>query len=156
MNSTAERVRGLIRNHPLHPLFVHFPVAFLSAAVVTDLLAWVASGPAWLHSSLYFHAAGCATGAVAIVFGILDARRIARGSSSAGTALMHGFLMAGAWLIFLLSLLGRYYQQQQAPNWMLSLGSALAFLVFMSGGWLGASLVYQHGVGVSGPDDREP
>lgn len=64
--------RAAIREHPIHPLLVHFPISFLSAALLTDLVFWWTADPFWAQMSFWLVAGGFATGALSAVPGTTD------------------------------------------------------------------------------------
>src|SRR5690606_13528318 len=68
-----------IGGHPLHPIFIPFPIAFLIGALLTDL-AYVGgtADPFWARASLWLIAGGFIGGALAAVFGLIDFLTIRR------------------------------------------------------------------------------
>ena len=63
-----------IASHPLHPLLVTFPIAFLVAAAGTDIGYWLTSDPFWARASVWLIGAGFAAGlAAALATGFLAA-----------------------------------------------------------------------------------
>jgi uncharacterized membrane protein len=61
-----------IREHPLHPLLVPFPIAFLVGALASDL-AFLGSGdPFWARASAWLIGAGVVMEALAAVAGLTD------------------------------------------------------------------------------------
>ncbi len=67
-----------IAGHPLHPLIVTFPIAFLTGAFATDLGYWLTSDPFWARASLWLIGAGSIAGLVAALTGMLDFLKIDR------------------------------------------------------------------------------
>ena len=66
-NSTAK-----IRNHPLHPMLIAFPVAFLVGALVTDL-AFLGKGDGfWARASMWLIGAAIAMTLLAALAGFTD------------------------------------------------------------------------------------
>lgn len=61
-----------IRDHPLHPMLVHFPIAFLSAALATDLAFWWTADAFWARVSFWLIAAGLAMGSLASLIGTFE------------------------------------------------------------------------------------
>ncbi len=59
---------GTLQN--LHPLFVHFPIAFLSGAMIFYFAAWVRKREICAWTGLWMLALGVLTGAGAIVTGV--------------------------------------------------------------------------------------
>lgn len=67
-----------IAGHPLHPLSVIFPIAFLSGALGSDVGYWFTEDPFWARASLWLIGAGLAGGVVAAIIGMSDFLRIER------------------------------------------------------------------------------
>ena len=42
-----------IAGHPIHPMLIPFPIAFLVTAFVTDLAAWQSGNAAWAVASMW-------------------------------------------------------------------------------------------------------
>jgi uncharacterized membrane protein len=61
-----------IAGHPIHPMLVVFPIAFLIAAFFTDLAARRTGSDFWAWSSFWLTSAGLAMGALAALFGTID------------------------------------------------------------------------------------
>src|SRR5215213_8748498 len=61
-----------IMGHPLHPMLIPFPIAFLVATFVCDLVFWRTGNPAWATGSLYLLGAALVMGALAAVAGLTD------------------------------------------------------------------------------------
>ena len=134
--------------HPLHPLLVHFPVAFWTGAVVLDLFG-LATGRGWVWKlSFGCHAAGVATAGVAMLAGFLDLRSLAQGDPARDTAASHMLAMSTAWLLFLTVVALRAASPASVPSSWAIVGAVAAFLVMVFGSWLGGQLVYRFGVGV--------
>src|SRR3546814_6826582 len=57
-----------IRGHPIHPMLIPFPLAFLVGVLLTDLAYWATSDPFWARASLWLVGAGVVSGLVAAVF----------------------------------------------------------------------------------------
>ncbi|HVN91805.1 MAG TPA: DUF2231 domain-containing protein [Candidatus Binataceae bacterium] len=54
----------------LHPLFVHFPIAFLSGAMVVYFAAWITKRESWEWAALWMLSFGVLGGVGAIVTGL--------------------------------------------------------------------------------------
>lgn len=61
-----------IHGHPIHPMIIPFPIAFLMGALVTDIIFLVQGDDFWASCSYWLLFAGVAMGLVAAVFGIAD------------------------------------------------------------------------------------
>src|SRR5690242_10820105 len=61
-----------IAGHPLHPMLIPFPIAFLVSALVTDILYLRGGRPGFAEASMWLLGAGVAMGLLAAVFGFID------------------------------------------------------------------------------------
>jgi uncharacterized membrane protein len=144
-----------IAGHPLHPLLVTFPIAFLSSALFTDLAYWLSGDPFWARASFWLIASGLLTGLVAAVTGLSDFLKIKRvRQHNAGWIHLIGNVAALG--ISAINLLLRWGDRAAA---ILPTGLFLSLLVAtLLGvtGWYGAELIYRHKVAVigSGPNER--
>ncbi|MFA5531354.1 MAG: DUF2231 domain-containing protein, partial [Thiohalomonadaceae bacterium] len=63
------RSRVNIAGHPVHPMLVPFPIAFLVGVLATDLLYLFTGNGYWAQSSVYLAVAGLVTGVAAAMVG---------------------------------------------------------------------------------------
>src|SRR5215207_11356103 len=61
-----------IAGHPLHPMLIPFPVAFLVATFVCDLIFWRTGNAAWSTASLWLLGAALVMAALAALAGLTD------------------------------------------------------------------------------------
>src|SRR5690348_4770830 len=61
-----------IAGHPIHPMVIPFPIAFLVSAFVTDVIAWQSGDAAWAIASMWLIGAAIVMALVAAVFGFTD------------------------------------------------------------------------------------
>jgi len=54
----------------LHPLVIHFPIAFLTGALLVYLLAWIAQREAWAWTGLWLLTLGTLGGALSVWTGL--------------------------------------------------------------------------------------
>lgn len=138
-----------IAGHPLHPLIVTFPIAFLTATFGTDVVYWFTGDGFWARASFWLIIAGLVTGLLAAATGMSDFLKIDRvRQHSAGWAHMVGNVAALG--LSLINLLLRWNNQAGA---ILPTGLIISLLVAgLLGvtGWYGAELVYRHKVAVIG------
>jgi uncharacterized membrane protein len=143
--------KAAIAGHPLHPLLVPFPVAFLVGALLTDLSYWWTADPYWARTSLWLVGAGLVGGGLAAVFGLVDFMAIGRVREH-----------ADGWIHFLgnatvLALaFGSVLLRQPDPvaavlPWGIALSALIAGLLLVTG-WYGGELAYRHMIGVTGHD----
>lgn len=64
--------------HPIHPILVQFPIAFLVGALLTDAVFWFTGDVFWAKASFWLIVGGLVGGLVAALTGILDFLRIPR------------------------------------------------------------------------------
>ena len=67
-----------IGGHPIHPMLVVFPIAFLVGALATDLAFWRTGDHFWALASEWLLGAGVVMGALAAVAGLIEFLTITR------------------------------------------------------------------------------
>ncbi|MBF2046226.1 DUF2231 domain-containing protein [Leptolyngbya sp. NK1-12] len=138
-----------IIGHPLHPLLVTFPIAFLTAPLLTDLVYWITGDLFWARASFWLIGAGIVTGIIAAITGMMDFLRIDRvRQHSAGWIHMVGNVAALGLSVINLAL---RWGDQAGP--ILPFGIVLSLIVAGAlgvTGWYGAELIYRHKVAVIG------
>jgi uncharacterized membrane protein len=134
--------------HPLHPALVHFPIACWSLAAAADLAGLWWGEAAWRWSAGLL-ATGCTLALAAMLAGLWDITRVPEGPAlRAAHAHMAAMLLAfGAFCTRLLLRLD--HLQPLPPNAASLLLDAAGMAALLLGGWLGAQLVYRHGVGTA-------
>lgn len=144
-----------IHRHPLHPMMVVFPIAFLFAALPADVVFLLTADPFWARASFWLLAGGVAAGLAAGAVGTVDllSMREARTTVSAWSH------MASA--LMLLALAGynlriRWNEPVEAVlPWGLVLSAAGALMVVVAA-WQGGTLTFRHGFGnYSEPGDGD-
>lgn len=143
-----------IAGHPLHPLIVTFPIAFLVAAPAADIGYWLTGDAFWARSAVWLLGAGIVSGIVAAVTGMSDFLRIERvRKRTAGWA--HMVLNIASLVLSLINFFIRLNNPEGAIlPWGIILSVAVASLLGLSG-WYGAELVYRHKVAVIGYTSRD-
>lgn len=138
-----------IAKHPLHPLIVTFPIAFLTGTLVTDAAYWFTSDPFWARASFWLLVGGLVTGLVAAATGMSDFLRIGRvREHSAGWVHMVGNIAA-----LTLSAINLWLRWGNETGAILPTGIIISlFVSSILGitGWYGAELIYRHKVAVIG------
>src|SRR5919106_7028432 len=61
-----------IAGHPIHPMLIPFPIAFLVATFVCDLMFWRTGNSAWSTAALYLLGAALVMAALAAAAGLTD------------------------------------------------------------------------------------
>ncbi len=158
LNSTSGiRSRATIAGHPIHPMLVPFPIAFLVGVLACDLVFWGNRDPFWARAAFWLVSAGLATAALAAIFGLVDFLLI-RAVRAIGAAWIHLALNVSLVLLTAWNLLHRIGDPVAA---VLPLGlilSAAVTLLLLASGWYGGELAYRFKVGsidgASGDDPR--
>ena len=145
------KVTAAVGGHPIHPMLIPFPVAFLVGTLASDLAFWGTRNPFWAQASLWLVGAGIVMALVAAVVGFTDfvgEPRI--------RALSHAWQhLIGNLVAVLLSIYNFYIRlgDHEAPIRSQGLYvSILVVLILGFTGWRGGDLVFRHRVGVA--DDR--
>jgi uncharacterized membrane protein len=144
------RSTAAIAGHPVHAAVVPFPIVCFTLVLVTDVLFWRTNNLMWQNFSSWLLFAGLIGGGLAAIFGAIDL--LVRPSvRRQRPAWLHGVgnvvVLA---LAFLNSLVHSGDGWTGVVPWGLTL-SAVTVLLLIVTVWLGRSLVYRHGVGVSAP-----
>lgn len=140
--------KAVVKGHPLHPMLIPFPFAFLAGAVAFDVLAWITRAPALWATGAHLTLAGVATGLLAAVPGLVDyALAVPPDSSAKRRATRHLLANASALVLFAAAWVVRAESVVDAHLGTLVLeASALALLG--AGGWMGGTLVYRNQIAV--------
>ena len=64
--------RAAILGHPVHPMLIPFPIAFLTGLLATDIAWWQSRDAFWARVSAWLLEAGLLTGLVAALVGLID------------------------------------------------------------------------------------
>ncbi len=138
-----------ILGHPIHPIIVIFPVAFLSSAAGTDLGYWLTRDPFWVRASMWLIGLGALAGILAGLVGMVDFVRIPRvRHRTAGWAHMIANITA-----LVLSLVNFGLRLNEPTTAILPIGLTLSLVVatlLLVGGWFGGELTFRHKIGVIG------
>lgn len=152
-HSVASRMA--IYRHPVHPMLVVYPVAFLSMLLPADLMFLWRADPFWASAAFWLNVVGLTMGLLAGVIGMLDMMliRVVRRHVSAwnhfiAAVMLLALAAAGLWLRF---------PDPAAAVWPWGLLlSSLTLVMVMIAGWLGGTLTFRFGVGGFGAlEERE-
>lgn len=142
-----------IAGHPLHPLTVIFPIAFLAAALGSDFGYWLTEDFFWARASLWLIGLGLVGGIIAAITGLSDFLKIERvRKRTAGWThlILNVAILAFTALNFFLRL-GN--PETRIIPWGLFLSLVVGTLTSITG-WFGAELSYRHKIGVVGAGSR--
>jgi uncharacterized membrane protein len=143
-----------IFGHPIHPMLVPFPIAFLIGAFICDLAFWWTGDPFWARGAFWLLAPGLVIGALAAVVGLADFVTIRRAREYIG-GWIHSL---GNTIVLLLALLNVMARIEDPIDGVFPWGILLSFLtaaLLGVTGWYGGELAYRYGIGFSGQDNSE-
>jgi uncharacterized membrane protein len=138
-----------IAGHPIHPLLVLFPVAFLVGALATDIVYAFTTDAFWADASIWLVGAGLVMGVLAGLAGATDFFTLRR-PRALSIGWVHALGNIGVLIVSLINLLIRLGDPAAA---ILPLGLVLSIIVtgtLLVTGWAGGELSYRHGIGVVG------
>jgi nitrite reductase/ring-hydroxylating ferredoxin subunit/uncharacterized membrane protein len=142
------RSRAHFNGHPLHPILVAFPIAFICGGFLADVVGRLADWPAAWTVGAFLSGAAILTGLAAGVPGFVDYRHAVPPNSSAKRrALQHMLVNVSALAAFAVGWAFRDLDSLKPGDATLLLEGAGVGLV-MWGGWLGGTLVYRNQIGV--------
>ena len=137
-----------IGQHPIHPMLVPFPIAFLVATFACDLAFWI-NGMAFMAQMAFWALGAALVGAVfAAIAGLIDFLNNDR-IRAITDAWKHMIANVVAVVIAIISFVVRYRDgvDQAAGTWGV-IASGVIVLLLLYSGWKGGELVYRHRVGV--------
>jgi len=141
-----------IAGHPLHPVLVPFPIAFLTGALLTDVVYWLTNNTFWAEMSYWLIVGGLVMSLVAAALGLIDFLTIDRVRSHTA-----GWIHAGTNVaVILLALVNWWIRRGAADTAVLPAGlllSVITAVLLGVSGWFGGELAYRHKVGVVGHDE---
>jgi uncharacterized membrane protein len=137
-----------VAGHPIHPMLIPFPVAFLVATLVSDLIFLRTGNPGWATASFWLLGAALVMAALAAVAGLIDFLGDER-IRDLSAAWHH---MIGNVIAVVLALINWYRRYAATEPGIPSGGvvlSLLVVLILLYTGWRGWEMVYKHRVAVS-------
>jgi uncharacterized membrane protein len=136
-----------IKNHPIHPMMVVFPISTMVGVVVTDLVYLLTNDSFWAYASYWLVLAAVVTGIAASIFGLVDFLLNAR-IRRIRTAWFHliGNLVLMAFVIVNFMIRNDDYVNTILP-WGIVL-SISSVIVLSFAAWFGGELVFHHKVGI--------
>jgi uncharacterized membrane protein len=137
-----------IKGHPLHPMLIPFPIAFLVGAFLTDLAYWAYGNAFWALASMWLIGAAIVMALLAALAGFTDFLSEPR-IRAMSDAWHHMIGNLAAVAIALINFYIRYAQGAEAAvaPWGVLL-SFVVVLILLYTGWKGWEMVYRHRVAV--------
>ncbi|MCM2280768.1 MAG: DUF2231 domain-containing protein [Bdellovibrionaceae bacterium] len=151
--------KAAVRGHPLHPMFVAFPITFYTVTLIAfAVYQWFIQDLFWYRLALFCNYAGVATAVLAAIPGFIDwSVGIPRETAAKRRGLRHMTLNVIALILFGLSaytVWGTWDappEQVGTPLWLALVGVVLT----MAAGYHGWELIATHKVGVRMTPEQE-
>lgn len=148
------KTRASFAGEPIHPMFVHYPIALWTTSVITDLIFYFCRNTSLILISKFLIAAGIVGAIVAAVFGLIDWTGITEPAAKR-IGNWHARLNITALILFGASL---YLRMKNHGAPLVGFHLKIPFLISVVG-WLlmaisaslGGKLVYEHRMGVREP-----
>jgi uncharacterized membrane protein len=147
------RSTAKVAGHPLHPMFVPFPIVFFVSTFLVDVAFLRTGDRAWALAAMWLLGAGLVGAALAALAGLTDFLGDGR-IRAIKDAWLHMIGNVAAVLLEAVNLYLRWSggaEATVAPAGVVLSGVVVALLLF--NGWKGWELVYRHRVGVASPGD---
>jgi len=138
--------------HPVHPMFVHFPIVLWTIATAAYVSVAAGAGePAMLIAKLA-NAVGLIMAMLAMLAGALELRAIDKESEAMQVAVWHMMIMATSWTCFVLAFVLSVSTALSPSTAELAAaaGAVAGFVLMGVGSWFGGRLVYEFGIAVKG------
>lgn len=135
-----------IIGHPIHAIMVHFPIAFVIATLMADLIYWYSGDPFWIRVGLWASGVAFLTGVAAGLVGTLELLlvkgiRVRAASWNHAIAAMTLISVCGLnWGLRLID------PEAVLPHGLIV--SVLAAVFTGIAGYHGGKLVFDHGIGI--------
>jgi uncharacterized membrane protein len=139
-----------VAGHPLHPMMVTFPIAFLLGALATDLVFLFEGDRFWARMSFWLIGAGTLMGILAGIAGTVELLAV-RGIRRRAEAWNHFVVAVVMLAVATANWIWRLPDLEAVWPWGLYMSGLTALLVAFAG-WLGGTLVFEHKIGI---DDEE-
>lgn len=145
-----------LNRHPLHPAFVHFPIAFWISGVLLDLMQRSALLPAvpGIDGFLLPHLllwAGLVTALPAVTAGLIDYAKLPSSIQGSRPLQLHMLCMGAAFVLFLCAGIWRVKSGEfaAAPPVAAVLLELIGAIALVAGGYLASRVVFEILPGVS-------
>jgi uncharacterized membrane protein len=145
-----------IAGHPIHPMLIPFPIAFLVFAFVADVAYAMTSDEFFARMALWMVTSGLVTGVLAAIAGLVDFVGLER-PRQLRTSWIHAIGNGVVLGLTVANLVGRIVDGEEfVVPWGLAVSAVIGLLLAVTG-WFGGELSYRHLIGVdptTSNDDR--
>ncbi|QHS57372.1 Rieske 2Fe-2S domain-containing protein [Mucilaginibacter sp. 14171R-50] len=139
------RSKANIKGHPIHPILIPFPIAFLIGTLVFDILRVTTGNSSYWQTGGYLEIAGIITALIAAIPGVIDYfGTVPPDSSGKKRAATHGLVNLTLVVVFAIAYTLR---DDSSVGLIIALESVGTIMLFVSG-WLGGTLAYRNQIGV--------
>jgi uncharacterized membrane protein/nitrite reductase/ring-hydroxylating ferredoxin subunit len=144
-HSIFMKSRASVKGHPLHPILIPFPIAFLIGTFVFDLLFVIKGNESFWQTGKYLEIAGIITALIAAIPGAVDYFTIVPPQSSGKKrASLHALINIALVIVFAVA-----YCLRDSTDSTIVIGiEGLGVIMLFVSGWLGGTLVYRNQIGV--------
>lgn len=140
--------KAVLLGHPLHPMLIPFPFAFLVGTLVFDAAGWLGDAPSLWITGAYLGLAGIATAILAALPGLVDYfYTVPPASSAKARATKHMLANLSAVTLFAAAWWIRGAIDARPEMTQLAL-EAVGIALLGAGGYLGGTLVTRNLIGV--------
>jgi uncharacterized membrane protein len=142
--------------HPVHPMIVPVAIGAWVCAVAFDVASLAIEGQAYARPAKWLVAIGVVAAIVAAVFGLMDYRRLTKGTKAHKVATTHMLVNDVVLVLFVVSFFLRHADDGDLVDGTPVLAFVLALVALVGlavGGYLGGELAYRYGV--RGTDDED-
>ncbi|MEX0768738.1 MAG: DUF2231 domain-containing protein [Microthrixaceae bacterium] len=143
--------------HPIHPMLVTIPIGAFVATLAFDIASVTLEGRAYGRPAVWLSLIGIVGGIIASLFGLIDYRRLTKGTRAYAVATRHLILMDVVLLCFVVGFFVRRADPDQYLNGTPTIALVLSILgvaILLVGGWLGGKLAYSYGSRVADESDQ--
>ena len=136
------------KSHPIHPMLVPFPLAYLSGSALINVWARVMNRPEWFTTANHLSRLGIAASFAAAVPGLIDyVFAVPPRSSARKRATNHMMANLSAVALFAAARIGRRSGGRRPT--LAAIATELGGTgLLIAGGWMGGTLVYRNQIGV--------
>jgi nitrite reductase/ring-hydroxylating ferredoxin subunit/uncharacterized membrane protein len=147
-NTVDMRSSAHFKSHPIHPMLVPFPIAYLSGSAIVNLAARLVNRPQWFRTADHMSRLGIGSAFGAAVPGLIDYLfAVPPKSSARDRATKHMVVNLSAVALFAAARFGRR-DHEGRPSLAAIAAEVGGTGLLVVGGWLGGTLVYRNQIGV--------
>lgn len=136
------------KGHPIHPMLIPFPFAYLFGSAAIDVWARATGRRRYLRTAAHMNTLGLGSALMAAVPGLIDyAFAVPPKSSARDRATKHMLVNLTAVGLFAAARAGRGGADARPPLWAIA-SEVVGTGLLAVGGWLGGTLVYRNQIAV--------